>query len=89
MSSQVTLEQLEKQIVQLTPREQLRLIACVSEQLSAIPLDRPAVVEEILPQQRKRAADELLALCDAAADMWEGEFDAVEEIHQIRQERGE
>jgi tRNA U54 and U55 pseudouridine synthase Pus10 len=89
MSSQVTLEQLEKQIIQLTPREQLRLIACVSEQLSAIPLDRPAVVEEILPQQRKRAADELLALCDGAAEMWEGEFDAAEEVRQIRQERGE
>lgn len=88
MSSQVTLNQLEEQISQLTPREQLRLIAGISEQLSMIPLDSP-VVEKNLPQQRKKEADELLVLCDAAADMWEGEFDAVEEIHQIRQRRGE
>jgi hypothetical protein len=35
----------------------------------------------------KREADELLALCDAAADMWKGEFDSAEEIRQMRQER--
>ncbi|MBM3238217.1 hypothetical protein FJZ31_18145 [Candidatus Poribacteria bacterium] len=87
MSSQVTLEQLEEQSAQLPLPEQLKLIARISEQLSMIPLDRFTVVEEVLSQQRKKEADELLALCDAAAEMWEGEFDAVEDIRWIRQEQ--
>ncbi len=45
--------------------------------------------EDVLQQQREKEADELLALCDAAAEMWEGEFDAAEEVRQMRQERGE
>lgn len=85
MSSQVTLEQLEEQVAQLPLHEQLKLIACISEQLSTIPLDRLTVVDDLLPRQREREADGLLTLCDAAAEMWEGEFDAVEEIRQIRQ----
>ena len=43
--------------------------------------------EETPRQQREREADELIALCDAAAEMWEGEFDAAQEIHQMCQER--
>ena len=98
MSSQVTLERLEEQIAQLMPHEQLKmtyfshvslaknikLIACISEQLSTIPLDK-LIVEGSLQQQCEREANELLAFCDAAAEMWEGEFDAVEDIRQIRQ----
>jgi len=38
---------------------------------------------------RDREADALLVLCDAAAEMWRGEFDAAEEIRQMRQERDE
>jgi hypothetical protein len=38
---------------------------------------------------RQKEADELLAMCDAAAEMWEGEFDAAEDIRQIRRERDE
>ena len=45
--------------------------------------------EETVRQQREKEADELLALCDAAAEMWEGRFDAVQEIRQVRQERNE
>jgi len=89
MSSQVTLEQLEEQIAQLPLSKQLKLIACISEQLSTITLNKLTVVEEDMSQQRKMEADELLALCDAAAEMWEGEFDAAEEIRQMRQKRGE
>jgi hypothetical protein len=33
-------------------------------------------------RQRQKEADQLLALCDAAAEMWEG--DAAEEIRQMR-----
>ncbi len=92
MSGQITLEQLEPQIVQLPFHEQLKLIARISEQLSNAPLDMIAAAkeqEETLRQHREREADELLTLCDAAAGMWEGEFDAVEEIRQMRQERDE
>jgi len=42
--------------------------------------------EETLQRHREREAEELLALCDAAAEMWEGEFDAAEEIRQMRQD---
>ncbi len=87
MTSQATLEQLERQIAQLPPHEQLKLIAHISEQLSTRPLDRLIVVEEALSQQGEREADEVLALCDLAAEMWEGEFDAAEEVRQMRQER--
>ena len=89
MTNQVTLEQLEQQIAQLQLHEQLELIARISEQLSAKSLDKLTVVEEALPRQREREADELIALCDAAAEMWEGEFDAAQEIRQVRQERDE
>jgi hypothetical protein len=92
MSSQITLEQLEQQTGQLPAHEQLQLIAYISGRLSRVPLDLiPAAKEEqeMLCQQRERAADELLARCDAAAEMWEGEFDAAQEIRQMRQERDE
>lgn len=35
----------------------------------------------------EREIDELLALCQAAADMWKDEFDVVNEIHRMREER--
>ena len=90
MSNRVTLKQVERQVFQLPPQEQLKLIAHISEQLSIAPLDIiVAAKEETLRQQRERKVDELIALCDAAAEMWEGEFDAVQEIRQIRQKRDE
>jgi len=89
MSNQVTLEQLEQQVVQLSLQEQLRLVAYISQQLSAMPLIVPIVMDEDLQRQREKEADELLALCDAAAEMWEGTFDAAEEIRHMRQNRDE
>ncbi len=81
MATQTVLEQLEQQITQLPVRDQLKLIAHISERLGITPLD--------IGKQHAGDADELLALCDAAADMWEGEFDAAQEIRQMRQERDE
>jgi hypothetical protein len=37
----------------------------------------------------KREVEELLALCQAAAEMWEHDFDVVAEIQQMRAERDE
>lgn len=90
MSNEVALEQLEQQVAQLPPQEQLKLVAHISERLSTMPPSMLAAVdEESLRRQREREADELLALCDAAAEMWRGEFDAAKEIRQMRQERDE
>jgi hypothetical protein len=36
---------------------------------------------------RQREADKLLALCDAAAEIWDSAFDAADDIRQMRQER--
>ena len=90
MSHQITLEQLEEQAIQLPLHEQLKLIAHLSERLSLVAQVAPAAESaESLRQQREREADELLALCDAAAELWKGEFDAAEEIRRLRQERDE
>ena len=78
MATRTTLEQLEQQITQLPMRDQLKLIARISERLS-ITMEKPGTED----------ADELLALCDAAAEMWEGEFDTAQEIRQMRRERDE
>ena len=91
MSSQMTLQQLEQQIAQLPVHERLKLIAHVSEQLSTTSFNTIAQTEdeEAVRQRREKEAEELLALCDAAAGMWEGEFDALQEIHRMRQKRDE
>jgi len=75
MSNSGALEQLEHQVAQLPPQEQLELVARISERLSTMPTSTLTVVsEESLRRQREREADELLALCNAAAEMWRGEF---------------
>lgn len=40
-------------------------------------------------EQLTQQGVELLALCDTAAGVWQGEFDAAEEIRQMRQGRDE
>ena len=87
MCGQITLEQLEQQVLLLPPQEQLRIVAHISQRLSALPLI--VVDEESQQRRREEEADELLALCDAAAEMWNGVFDAVEDIRQIRGSRDE
>ena len=91
MSGHVTVEQLEQQVAQLPLHEQLKLVARISERLSLVAQAIPVagMEEEALRHQREREADELLALCDTAAELWKGEFDAAEEIRQLRQERDE
>jgi hypothetical protein len=84
------LDQLEQQVRQLSLQDQLKLVARISERLSVMPLTIPGVEDkELLQQQGEQEVEELLALCDAAAELWEGTFDAAEEIRQMRQERDE
>jgi hypothetical protein len=40
-------------------------------------------------ENKEREADELLALCDEAAEMWDGKFDSAEDIRRMRKERDE
>ncbi|MBI3989800.1 MAG: hypothetical protein HY347_09305 [candidate division NC10 bacterium] len=90
MPNKVTLDQLEQLVAQLPPQEQLKLVVHICEQLSALPFAIPTVVDdEELQRQREKEADELLALCDAAAEKWEGEFDSAGEIRQMRRDRDE
>jgi len=78
MSHQVTVEQLEQQVMQLSPQEQLKLVMYIPERLSAMPLVPIVRDEESLRRQREKETDELLALCDAAAEMWETTSDTME-----------
>ena len=84
----MSLKQMEQQVAQLSPQEQLKLVAYIAEQLSAAPLAVPA--EEIREQtQRTHLAevDAWLAECDAVAENIEGEFDSAKDLRQIREER--
>jgi hypothetical protein len=91
MHGQMTLEELEQQVIQLPWHEQLKLISHISEQLSIAPLDisKETLAKSALREQREKEANEILALCDSAAEMWEGKFDSAEDIRQMREERDE
>jgi len=89
MSINITFNQLNQQVALLPPTEQLKLAAHICERLTdhvfipATPIVKDAAV------LRQKQAKKLLALCDAAAEMWEGEFDSAEDIRQMREERDE
>ena len=90
MSEPKSLEQLEHQVDQLPPNEQLKLVTHITQRLSAVPFASQTEADaESLRQQREKEVDELLTLCDTAAEMWKGKFDAVEEIRQMRRDRDE
>jgi hypothetical protein len=90
MASTVTLQQVEELVSQLPPNERLKLAARICEELSTMPCEAPAPVdEEQLRRERIKKAEEILARCDAAAAMTLGEFDSAEEIRQMRAERDE
>jgi len=88
MSNKVTLKQVEQQVAQLPPQEQLRLMAYIAGQLSATPLVAPTrEIEEQIRQARLVEVDAWLAECDAVAESIKGEFDSAEDLRQIREER--
>lgn len=85
MSNNVTFEQVERLANELTFPEKLKLVARLSEQLSAsmslaLPLDQEQA-------QREAMAEALLSELDAIADSIGGEFDSAEDLRQIREER--
>jgi len=87
MSNPVTLEQAEQLATQLPPPEQLKLVAYISEQLSGLLKTTLSHDAESTRRKREMMADALLAELDAIAESIEGEFDAADDIRQIREER--
>ncbi|MBM3235132.1 hypothetical protein FJZ31_02410 [Candidatus Poribacteria bacterium] len=87
MSNGVTFEQVEQLVVQLSPLEQLRLVARISEQLNNLMTTIAPSGMERVQQEREALADALLAELDAIAESIEGNFDSAEDIRQIQEER--
>ena len=88
MSNGVTLKQVEQQVAQLPPQEQLKLVAYIVGQLSAVPLVAPTrEIEEKTQRARLAEVDAWLEECDAVAESIEGEFDSAEDLRRIREER--
>ncbi len=87
--STVTLEQVEALAMQLPAGERLKLAAHICEKTAAeskTPLDTPVARQGKSEEEVKN----LLALLDAAAALWPpGNYDAAEEIRQMRAERDE
>jgi len=90
MPEPVTLEQVETLVVQLPTKDQLRLLAHISERLSSTLPVAPEV--ESHHDQRVRAERLQLAkaLCEEVEDIANdtlGEFDAADDIRRVREER--
>jgi hypothetical protein len=86
--STVTLAQVEALAMQLAAAERLKLAAHLCERTAAECMgsqEAPAPRRGKTPEEVKN----LLALMDGAAALWQGKFDAAEEIRQMRAERDE
>jgi hypothetical protein len=88
MTTQVTLEELEEQVNLLSPQDQLKLVAYISERLSAMPLTVQVLKSDEAQAEQARLAkiDALLADLDKVAELWEGEFDSAADLRRIRDE---
>ncbi len=90
MSETVALEQIEKMVEQLSPAQQLKLVAIICEHLSTM-----STIEEIegnmkgTRQKKLQLAENLLAEVDDVEDDSEGKFDATKDIRRLREERTE
>lgn len=83
----VTVEELEQQISKLSPQDQLRLVARVSERLSVVVT--PTQPESQDDEHRARRLAEVDAWIDEAdkvAKLWDGEFDSAADLRRIRDE---
>lgn len=88
MADRVTLKQVERQVAQLLPQEQLKLLKYIAGQLSTMPLAVPTrEMGEQARWARLAEVDAWLGECDAVAESIEGEFDSAEDLRRIREER--
>ena len=85
MSGTMTLEQLEQQVAQLPPHEQLKLVAHIGERLSALTLLETD--EERRRREYVARVEAFLKMCDEMTAETVGEVDSAEDIRQIREER--
>ncbi len=78
----VTLDQVETMVEQLSPQNQLKLLARVSETLSRSLPEMPDAADG--QTERLRLAEALLAEVADVEDDSQGEFDAVGTLRQLR-----
>ncbi len=86
MMPQVSFEQVEDLAIKLPPAEQLKLLTRLSEQLHGTMLTLSLASSQKQPG-RDAKADALLAELDTIAESIEGQFDSVEDLRLIREER--
>ena len=90
MTEPVTLEQVETLVVRLPPKDQLKLLAHISERLSDTLSTEPATESDHEQRGREERLRLARALCDEVEDITDdakGSFDAAEDLHRIRDER--
>jgi len=88
MMETITLEQVEKLANQLPPLQQLKLVARICEKLIAkSTIEDMENNKEKLKQRKLKLVESLLTEVDDVEDDTEGEFDAVEDLHLLREER--
>ena len=85
MSRAVSVEQVEQLAAQLPLSDQLRLVARICEQVSTTMPSELTI--QAAPPAHIDDVESWLQACDEIADSIEGEFDAVEDLHELRQER--
>ena len=90
MPEPMTLTQVEALVVQLKPREQLQLMARISEWLTATVSFSEPVSKKATERVRRELAYEaatILRECDRAAEAFTRKTDSAETIRRIRDER--
>lgn len=89
MSYALSFEELQQHVGQLPPQQQLLLLAQVSTFLSKFQFDAPPQKADEVnsnPRPPKTQIDAWLAQCDRVADLWQGDFDAAEDLRRMREE---
>ena len=86
----LTFEELEQQVEQLSPQQQLQLLARLSENLSTFSFTKENT--EKRPDHKSATPvdsvqfDAWVAECERVADLWEGTFDSAADLRRIRDE---
>ncbi len=86
MRSAVTYEEVETLAEQLPPREQLKLIARISGQLSKQTANPPETTEEVHDKDHAARVEAFLQMIEGNAAECRGEVDSAADIRQIREE---
>ena len=92
MIESVTLEQVETLVVRLPPKDQLKLLAHISERLSDTLSPEPVAESDYEQRMREERLRLAKALCDEVGDVTDdakGSFDAAEDIHRMRDKRAD